>query len=65
MKHDIYVVLVNRLNDDPLTFRCPECKILIGALTSEALEKAKERHKCKLTRSEKADRIIKFVRENP
>jgi hypothetical protein len=46
MKHDIYTGLLNRLNDD-IEYRCPGCRVLIGALTQGALEKAKQRHKCK------------------
>jgi uncharacterized protein with PIN domain len=47
MKNDIYVSLIDRLNDDPLTHRCEKCKVLIGALTEEKLKEAVERHKCK------------------
>jgi len=46
MKNDIYVSLVNKLNDDPLTHRC-KCGVLIGALTQEKLDAAIKRHKCK------------------
>ena len=38
---------------DELLWRCPTCKVLIGALTKEALEKAIERHKCKIKKAGK------------
>ena len=44
-------------------YRC-ECGTLIVEKDGK-LEEAVKRHKCKITRSEKADRIINFVRENP
>jgi hypothetical protein len=46
MKHDIYTGLVKELNND-FEWRCDKCRVLVGALSKEALQKAIERHKCK------------------